>query len=181
MQRVRIDDGQRFGQRAFAGQRQRFGDERGAASGMVLQQAAGGGDETVGPLRCTTGADLGGGVEDQLRRQALAGVDGSGSNDLYGECNAGCGCAVADFDPICSVEEDVTYISACFAGCSARAESSNTSSTFSDCACLPSGGPAVKGFCESARCDFTPFAALVFFQIFFTFAATMPGLVASLR
>ena len=39
----------------------------------------------------------------------------------------------------------------------------------------------VQGVCDSARCSYVLFAGFVFLQVFFTFAATMPGLVASLR
>ena len=115
-------------------------------------------------------------------------------------CNSHCSCALSDFDPICSVVDDVTFFNPCFAGCTARSSSSSHSShssnsslsvDFETCSCLTSveggggggagGGPAVKGYCESAKCDYLYFSLFVFFQVFFTFAATMPGLVASLR
>ncbi len=125
---------------------------------------------------------------------------------LSSACNAGCagGCAGAtDFDPVCGSligGEEVTFFNPCYAGCSA---SSNTSH-FLDCGC--SGGEAAtvqRGICQSARsagegsndhlvwfflkcffffrCDFTYFSIFLFLQIFFTFVATMPGLMAGLR
>ena len=95
-------------------------------------------------------------------------------------CNQNCHCDISNYDPVCSLSDDVTFYNPCFAGCT----QSLNGSLFGDCSCFPSistGGLGKKGFCDSAKCDYTYFAIVIFLQIFFTFAATMPGLVASLR
>ncbi|MPM85713.1 hypothetical protein SDC9_132794 [bioreactor metagenome] len=85
VQGVRIDDLQLFGERRFAGQGERFGDEGGAALALRLQQAAAGGGEAFRPLRGAAGGDFGGGAEDQRRCQALAGFPGVERVGLEGQ------------------------------------------------------------------------------------------------
>jgi hypothetical protein len=76
VQGIRIDHIERFGQRRFAGQGEGFGDEGGTALGMGLQQSAGGSDEAFRPDWGLAGGNRSGGLEDQLRSQALAGFPG---------------------------------------------------------------------------------------------------------
>ncbi len=105
---------------------------------------------------------------------------GDSSSPLDSECNAGCHCSRSDYDPVCSVADSVTHFNPCFAGCA----SPGSNDTYLGCGCSAGAGDeavVVKGFCDSARCSYILFAAFVFLQVFFTFAATMPGLVASLR
>ena len=40
----------------------------------------------------------------------------SGESDLQSECNQACGCRNVYLDPVCG-DNDVTYFSACAAGC----------------------------------------------------------------
>ncbi len=115
-------------------------------------------------------------------RDFVTGVGGG----MYADCNANCACDRGDFDPVCA--GGVTYFSACYAGCSAvtvgSSELSQKKKVFSGCTCLPdeTEGLAVEGLCPRALdCDYKLFAVFLFLQVFFTFAATMPGLMASLR
>ena len=93
-----------------------------------------------------------------------------------------------DYDPVCSVADNVTFFNACFAGCSDVVSGEGGGiATFANCSCAAASGSASasgsvsKGMCDGARCNFVYLAVIVFFQVFFTFAAAMPGLVASLR
>ena len=98
----------------------------------------------------------------------------------------------ADYDPVCSAAGNVTFFNACFAGCSDVVLGDNGGiASFANCSCAAAGSVSAeaaasssfvsKGMCDGARCDYAPLAAVVFLQVFFTFAAAMPGLVASLR
>ena len=113
----------------------------------------------------------------------------SPSNSFKDSCHAGCGCSASDFDPVCSLGDGVTHFNPCLAGCATEVELQGNVTLYGDCACAPavSSGDlsglrvASRGFCSAAKCDYFYFALFVFLQVFFTFAATMPGLVASLR
>jgi organic anion transporter 4A len=112
--------------------------------------------------------------------------ESSGNFSLYNGCNADCACSRADYNPVCSMSDDVTYFNPCYAGCTGGMVNEVS---YSGCGCLAANatsavfgeGEVVRGVCESAKCNYVYFAAFVFLQVFFTFAATMPGLVASLR
>lgn len=134
-------------------------------------------------LYCPNGAFAG------LTATDVAGHAYGPALDFASDCNGACAanCRLSEFDPVCSVADDVTFFNPCFAGCRAA----KNESVFTDCACLSPvegvgpwaglGGVATRGQCESGKCGFALFAGLMFLQIFFTFMATMPGLVASLR
>lgn len=97
------------------------------------------------------------------------------------ECNLECeNCDISNFDPVCSLGDDVTFYNPCFAGCS----SAFNGSVFMECSCvspLSELRVATRGQCESGKCSYIYFSLFLFLQLLFTFAATMPGLVASLR
>ena len=127
----------------------------------------------LGFLLYCPNADFAGVIADGA---AVAAGDGEGQLG----CGLDCACSRADYDPVCSAASgNVTFFNACFAGCSDVILDSGLA-TFANCSCAASEVVS-KGVCEDARCDYAPLAAIVFIQVFFTFAAAMPGLVASLR
>ena len=126
----------------------------------------------------------------------FAGVISDGAAVAGGGSQLGCGldcaCSRADYDPVCSAAGNVTFFNACFAGCSDVVLDVNNGgalATFANCSCAASEAADAatsssfvsKGVCDGAMCDYTPLAAIVFLQVFFTFATALPGLVASLR
>lgn len=68
--------------------------------------------------------------------------------DPYAPCNKNCECQTDSFTPVCGAD-GITYLSACFAGCS--------SANLTGCACLPSVPPenatVVPGKCPSPGCQ----------------------------
>ena len=91
------------------------------------------------------------------------------------------------YEPVCHLESGTTYFSACLAGCSSSALlGQNNATIFHNCACLLTDGATdenayvIPGVCPS-DCNHVYFSVLLFLNILFTFVATMPGLVASLR
>ncbi|XP_056137302.1 solute carrier organic anion transporter family member 3A1 isoform X2 [Lampris incognitus] len=63
------------------------------------------------------------------------------------QCNSHCGCFTASISPVCG-SNGVTYLSACFAGC--------TRTNLTGCTCIPSEGnfgTAVQGKCPSPGCQ----------------------------
>lgn len=77
---------------------------------------------------------------------------------LHDGCNAGCGCSVSDFDPVCAGDGaggEVAFFNPCFAGCSSSGGAAGNGSHFGDCSCVPgdgaAGGLAARGYCESAK------------------------------
>jgi hypothetical protein len=86
------------------------------------------------------------------------------------------------YEPVCHLPSTTTYFSACLAGCTSSTALTNRT-VFHNCACLPANGPddyVIPGACPS-DCNHIYFSILLFLNILFTFVATMPGLVASLR
>ena len=125
-------------------------------------------------------------------------VDGQAAVASAGDlgCGLDCACSRADYDPVCSAAAagNVTFFNACFAGCSdVVLDGAGGLVTFANCSCAGAAASAAaaaaassssfasRGVCDEARCSYAPLAAIVFLQVFFTFAAAMPGLVASLR
>ena len=120
-------------------------------------------------------------------------------------CSGQCSCPAAVFDRkgsqvtvysshfemVCNLQEQITYYSACHAGCQASGSYQNQSFYYG-CGCLNTTATtaddldrldlniATKGLCDGG-CDVTPLAIILFFCVLFTFMGTMPGLVASLR
>ena len=121
----------------------------------------------------------------------FAGVIADGTAAVAGDLGCGdCACSRADYDPVCSAAAaggNVTFFNACFAGCSdVVLDGAGGLATFANCSCAGAAASAAasvvsRGVCDEARCSYAPLAAIVFLQVFFTFAAAMPGLVASLR
>ncbi|XP_040824746.1 solute carrier organic anion transporter family member 3A1 isoform X3 [Ochotona curzoniae] len=68
--------------------------------------------------------------------------------DPYSTCNRNCECQTDSFTPVCGAD-GVTYLSACFAGC--------TSTNLTGCACLttvpPENATVVPGKCPSPGCQ----------------------------
>ena len=65
--------------------------------------------------------------------------------------------------------------------CRSDRDASGLAAAASIAAAAASSSFVSRGVCDEARCSYAPLAAIVFLQVFFTFAAAMPGLVASLR
>ena len=88
------------------------------------------------------------------------------------------------YEPVCHLSTGTTYFSACVAGCTEASSVAVTNKTiFHNCACLEAasaGDYVIPGACPS-DCNHLYFSILLFLNILFTFVATMPGLVASLR
>ena len=110
------------------------------------------------------------------------------------------------YEPVCSLLDKVTYYSACHAGCqfemmyknqtayygctcvqqnynhSKELIAQNSSQSYTDTLDLKEQlGIVSNGPCEHESCSSVPLAVIIFLQVLFTFMATMPGLVASLR
>ena len=122
----------------------------------------------------------------------IAGVIADGVAVADGDLGCGdCACSRADYDPVCSAAGNVTFFNACFAGCSDVVLGDGGGiATFANCSCAAAAAPisitssssfVSKGVCDGARCNYAYLAVIVFLQVFFTFMAAMPGLVASLR
>ncbi|XP_039760039.1 solute carrier organic anion transporter family member 2B1-like [Pararge aegeria] len=76
------------------------------------------------------------------------------SNDLYGnpECSLSCGCKprLREFEPVCVVDDMVTYVSPCQAGCGGE-EFLHGIRAYTNCTCSGSGR-AVVGACSDILC-----------------------------
>ena len=88
------------------------------------------------------------------------------------------------YEPVCHLPTGTTFFSACMAGCTDATSLPDSNKTvFHHCACIDSAGPddyVIPGACPT-ECNHLYFSILLFLNILFTFVATMPGLVASLR
>ncbi|CAH1787090.1 unnamed protein product [Owenia fusiformis] len=60
-------------------------------------------------------------------------VDNSGRLNMTNQCNAGCGCSLDDFTPVCSVEK--MYFSPCHAGCSNAPFEEGGYTIYENCSC----------------------------------------------
>nr|CAB3266356.1 solute carrier organic anion transporter family member 4A1-like [Phallusia mammillata] len=103
---------------------------------------------------------------------------------LNATCNLGCMCNADVFDPVCG-SDDVSYYSACLAGCTTY-----INSTFSNCKCLgtavrnQTSMTAVRGYCAGDPCPYGGeylFLAFIFMSLLFTFLIAIPGLQATIR
>ncbi|XP_045779466.1 solute carrier organic anion transporter family member 4C1-like [Maniola jurtina] len=76
------------------------------------------------------------------------------SNDSYGnpECSLSCGCEprMREFEPVCVVDDMVTYVSPCQAGCGGQ-EFVHGIRSYTNCTCSESGR-AVVGACSDVSC-----------------------------
>ncbi|EDW72267.1 uncharacterized protein Dwil_GK20832 [Drosophila willistoni] len=57
-------------------------------------------------------------------------------NDSSVTCNSACGCDYVRYSPVCG-ENNMTYISACHAGCKGQQVNSEGKKIFYDCSCIP--------------------------------------------
>uniref|UniRef100_A0A803KIP0 Solute carrier organic anion transporter family member n=1 Tax=Xenopus tropicalis TaxID=8364 RepID=A0A803KIP0_XENTR len=103
-----------------------------------------------------------------------------GSQNLTALCNADCRCLEEIYSPVC-VEGNITYYSACHAGCSeAYSDIRNDQKVYQNCSCV-AGAVVVAGKCLSP-CNTMPLLlAFVFLVILFTFLCSVPALTATLR
>ncbi|XP_036433228.1 solute carrier organic anion transporter family member 1C1-like [Colossoma macropomum] len=125
------------------------------------------------------------GVTVPYQRSALAGdVEVS----LVSSCNAGCGCSLNQWDPVCG-QNGVTYVSACYAGCSST-HGSGMNTNFHDCRCVQSWGvsevnsTAVLGQCSresSCSTMFYIYLALQSLSFFLLCLGSVPLFLICLR
>ncbi|XP_056375829.1 solute carrier organic anion transporter family member 4C1-like [Hyla sarda] len=114
--------------------------------------------------------------------------------DLSAPCNSNCSCARSFYDPVCGAD-GVQYFSACYAGCSSQALSSDGSKKiYSNCECVGNQvqeitqwafslnvTDAVSGKCESSCTNLILFMAFFFFVVFTTFLIATPVTMAVIR
>ncbi|XP_071941606.1 solute carrier organic anion transporter family member 4C1-like isoform X2 [Antedon mediterranea] len=107
------------------------------------------------------------------------------SSTNISSCFGSCNCHDTDYQPICGVD-DVTYFSACHAGCGNHRYSNEfDKEVFVDCLCIVRGDDvtwdAVDGKCDSS-CDKLPiFMSLVIVVVFLTAISQIPILMSTLR
>ncbi|RWS13552.1 Solute carrier organic anion transporter family member 1C1-like protein [Dinothrombium tinctorium] len=87
----------------------------------------------------------------------IVGLNASNNENIH--CDKSCSCSKGDYSPIC-VNENVTYISPCLAGCSGLA-SINETFLFSNCKCLAENAIARNGPC-SLNCGNLVWYILIF-------------------
>ncbi|XP_073534044.1 solute carrier organic anion transporter family member 4C1 isoform X2 [Phyllobates terribilis] len=112
--------------------------------------------------------------------------------ELGAPCNSNCSCARSFYDPVCGAD-GVQYFSACYAGCSSQAVSSDTK-IYTSCECI--GNPvreiaqrtlslnvsdAVPGKCETSCTNLILFMVFFFFVVVSTFMIATPITIAILR
>ncbi|XP_055339492.1 solute carrier organic anion transporter family member 4A1-like [Paramacrobiotus metropolitanus] len=105
---------------------------------------------------------------------------------LSASCNAQCSCDEMLYDPVCSMEDNIAYLTPCHAGCREH-RNGEPSSSFYDCACIgissnASKPVAVKTSC-STNCGIMHWVFIAFFAllILFTFLSSIPAVSATLR
>ncbi|KAI4899808.1 hypothetical protein NFI96_013761 [Prochilodus magdalenae] len=107
---------------------------------------------------------------------------------LLSPCNAGCGCSLNQWDPVCG-QNGVTYVSACYAGCSST-HGSGMNTSFNGCKCVQSWGvsevnsSAVLGQCpRDSSCSrmFYIFLALQSLSFFIFCLGGVPLFMICLR
>eukprot|EP00050_Salpingoeca_kvevrii_P019544 m.87357 g.87357 ORF g.87357 m.87357 type:complete len:688 (+) comp8461_c0_seq1:153-2216(+) len=121
--------------------------------------------------------------------QAGVSVPYPGQNDISlfeNTCLANCSCDASVFRPVCG--DGLTYISACFAGCTRLPNSTDDSTGFAaGCGCLssyaatPDKAAVSDGLCED-NCNLLPlFLFLLFVIMFITFSYTTPTMTFTIR
>ncbi|KAL6459878.1 hypothetical protein MHYP_G00316370 [Metynnis hypsauchen] len=125
------------------------------------------------------------GVTVPYQRSALA---GDVEVNLLSSCNAGCGCSLNQWDPVCG-QNGVTYVSACYAGCSST-HGSGMNTSFHDCKCVQNWGvskvnsTAVLGQCpreSSCSTVFYIYLALQSLSFFLLGLGSVPLFLICLR
>ncbi|KAL8561510.1 hypothetical protein ACOMHN_057204 [Nucella lapillus] len=126
------------------------------------------------------------GVSVQYQKPKSAGYQGDPNMDAA--CNAGCGCTMKDYNPVCG-RDNVMYYSPCYAGCNTLAADQTK---FSNCSCVMYTHTTEdvaesklwmvqEGKCDS-DCSSMPAFLVVFGLIMIgIFITAMPALSASLR
>ena len=96
-------------------------------------------------------------------------------------CQGECNCEES-FSPVCFNNSE-THFNACFLGCQEFDEATGIYSNCSSVATCNNGtGTVTTGVCESQLCGLlTPFLALLFFAVFFTFMNNVPAIIVLLR
>ncbi|XP_025032870.1 solute carrier organic anion transporter family member 2B1-like, partial [Python bivittatus] len=110
--------------------------------------------------------------------QMVAGLDYSGSSgpwQLITNCNRKCNCSTSFFNPVCG-QDEVEYISPCFAGCSKVNINTETKTVvnYTGCNCIVVNGAI--GYAEPGSCG-TP---CVHFLMPFVMIGAISGFLASL-
>ncbi|XP_075710955.1 solute carrier organic anion transporter family member 4C1 [Rhinoderma darwinii] len=116
------------------------------------------------------------------------------TGDLAAPCNSNCSCARSFYDPVCGAD-GVQYFSACYAGCSSQAVSSDdVNKIYTNCECV--GKPvreiaqrslrlnisdAAPGKCETSCSNLILFMVFFFFVVVTTFMTATPITMAILR
>ncbi|XP_071941616.1 solute carrier organic anion transporter family member 5A1-like [Antedon mediterranea] len=110
-------------------------------------------------------------------------IDSVSYNDNYtAQCNADCYCSESYYKPVCG-SDNVTYFSACYAGCNTTDVGGNgdDSDTFSDCRCIPGPSIADSGTCEN-DCQLLPvFMVFLILVVGVTTLGQIPGIMVTLR
>jgi sodium-independent organic anion transporter len=114
------------------------------------------------------------------------------ASQLASQCNAGCNCAVSEYNPVCASyrpeppgerkgepPEGLSFYSPCYAGCAGGM--SPTQRSYANCSCAPDGGPVTRGLCESKCSGLIGFLVLFGPMCFCTFSVGVPVLSVVLR
>ncbi|XP_056393508.1 solute carrier organic anion transporter family member 4C1-like [Hyla sarda] len=114
--------------------------------------------------------------------------------DMSAPCNSNCSCARSFYDPVCGAD-GVQYFSACYAGCSSQALSTDDDiKIYTDCKCIGKSvreitqrtislnvTDAVPGKCKSSCNNLILFMVFFFFVVVTTFMIATPITMAILR
>lgn len=101
--------------------------------------------------------------------------------NITSSCNAMCNCDVKYYSPVCSKEDQLTFYSPCYAGCTA--EDVLGDKLYQNCSCfstLSSEGVQGSG-CEPECNTLVPFLICLLFLMIFTFSNNIPATTATLR
>ncbi|XP_076457171.1 solute carrier organic anion transporter family member 4A1-like [Babylonia areolata] len=129
------------------------------------------------------------GISVQYQQQSSPNGGYLGGARLDAGCNAGCGCSMEDYNPVCG-RDNVMYYSPCYAGCSGSF--AGDSSKYTNCSCVMYNYTAEdvaqsrlwmvqEGKCDSDCPFLIPFLAVFGLVMIGIFVTSMPALSASLR
>jgi len=101
--------------------------------------------------------------------------------NITSSCNAACNCDVKYFSPVCSKQDQLTFYSPCYAGCTA--DNILGGKRYQNCSCFPT--PLSEGIqgsgCEPECNSLGPFLFCLFGLMVFTFSNNIPATTATLR